>query len=793
MKIQGTLFRKYVLVFAFVLGGMLIVQDLIELYFSYREDKAVLMRLQEEKAAAAALRIEHFIREIQGQIGWASHYSSMALEQTTEQRRFEYRWILRQVTAITEISYLDSTGREQLRVSRLAVDKAGSQTDYSTEPKFLEAMTGKIYFGPVYFREESEPYMTLAIKWRFQGGGVTVAELNLKLVWEVVSQIKVGQQGYAYVVDPRGILIAHPDTSLVLQKTDLSRLPQVQAALSSRQGPGAETSQVGFGQDLRGGSVITASSLISALGWSVFVEQPVRAAFAPLYESILRTLVLLIFGLGFAFAASLILARTIVRPIQALHAGAAKIGAGALEHRIEVRTADELEMLADQFNRMTAQLQESYANLEQKVETRTQQLTEALNQLKALGEVSRAVSSTLNLETVLTTIVTQAVQLSGTAGGVVYEYDEAKQEFYPRVTHQMGEELVEAVRGTPIRLGEAAIGQAAVSRAPLQVPDTLDEHDYGTKHLQPILARLGYRSLLAVPLLREERIVGGLVVWRREPGKFSVEVVNLLQTFATQSVLAIENARLFREIEEKGRELETASKHKSQFLANMSHELRTPLNAILGYTELILDNIYGDVSEKVRDVLTRLEKSGRHLLALINDVLDLSKIEAGQLTLSLNNYSMQDVVQTVFMGVESLAAEKKLDLKAAVASGLPPGHGDERRLSQVLLNLVGNAIKFTETGEVRVEVRISDGAFRVAVSDTGPGIALSDQARIFEEFHQVDSSSTRKKGGTGLGLSIAKRIVEMHGGRIWVESSPGKGSTFWFTLPVRVKRHRTAA
>jgi signal transduction histidine kinase len=793
MKIQGLLFRKYVLVFAVVLGGMLIVQNLIELYFSYREDKAVLMRLQEEKAAAAALRIEHFIREIQGQIGWASHYSSMALEQTAEQRRYEYRWILRQVTAITEISYLDSTGKEHLRVSRLAMDEVGSQKDYSKEPQFREAIAGKVYFGPVYFRKESEPYMTLATKWRGPDAGVTVAELNLKLVWDVVSQIKVGQQGYAYVVDPRGILIAHPDTSLVLQKTDLSRLPQVQAALSNRQGPGAETSQVGFGQDLRGGSVITASSLISALGWSVLVEQPVREAFAPLYESILRTLVLLIFGLGLAFAASLILARTIVRPIQALQAGVARIGAGALDQRIEVRTGDELEMLAEQFNRMAAQLKELYANLEQKVEARTRELTEALEHLKALGEVSRAVSSTLNLETVLTTIVTQAVQLSGTAGGVVYEYDEAKQEFYPRVTHQMGEELVEAVRGTPIRLGEAAIGQAAVSRAPRQVPDTLDEHDYGAKHLQPILARLGYRSLLAVPLMREERIVGGLVVWRREPGKFSVEVVNLLQTFATHSVLAIENARLFREIEEKGRELETASKHKSQFLANMSHELRTPLNAILGYTELILDNICGDVSEKVRDVLTRLEKSGRHLLALINDVLDLSKIEAGQLTLSLNNYSMQDVVQTVFMGVESLAAEKKLDLKAAVAQDLPPGHGDERRLSQVLLNLVGNAIKFTETGEVRVEVKVSDGAFRVAVSDTGPGIALSDQARIFEEFHQVDSSSTRKKGGTGLGLSIAKRIVEMHGGRIWVESSPGKGSTFWFTLPFRVKRHRTAA
>jgi len=286
--------------------------------------------------------------------------------------------------------------------------------------------------------------------------------------------------------------------------------------------------------------------------------------------------------------------------------------------------------------------------------------------------------------------------------------------------------------------------------------------------------------------------VGGLVVWRTETGAFSATVVNLLQTFASQSVLAIENARLFREIEEKGRQLETASKHKSQFLANMSHELRTPLNAILGYTELILDNIYGEVGEKVRDVLGRLEKSGRHLLALINDVLDLSKIEAGQLTLALNDYSMSDVVQTVLTAVESLAAEKRLALKVTMAPELPLGYGDERRIGQVLLNLVGNAIKFTEVGEVRVEVNASDGAFRVAVADTGPGIAPEDQEKIFEEFQQVDSSSTRKKGGTGLGLSIAKRIVEMHGGRIWVESSPGKGSTFWFTLPVRVERHREA-
>jgi signal transduction histidine kinase len=518
------------------------------------------------------------------------------------------------------------------------------------------------------------------------------------------------------------------------------------------------------------------------------VEQPVSEAFAPLYDSILRTLSLLIIGLCFAVAASLLLARKIIRPIQALHASAAQIGAGALDHRIQVRTGDELEMLADQFNGMTARLQESYANLEQKVEARTQELTGALEQLEALLEVSQAVSATLKLETVLNTIIARAVELSGTIGGVVYQYDEAKQEFLPQVTHQMEEDLIEAIVGRPIRLGEAAIGRAAAIRAPFQVPDILDDQDYGAPHLRSILVRRGYRALLAMPLLREDKIVGGLVVWRSEPGRFSAEIVNLLQTLTSHSALAIENARLFCEVEEKRRELETASKHKSRFLANMSHELRTPLNAILGYTELILDNIYGEVSEKVRDVLIRLEKSGRHLLVLINDILDLSKIEAGQLTLSLSEYSMKDLVQTVLTGVESLAAEKRLSLKATVAPELPPGHGDERRLNQVLLNLVGNAIKFTEAGEVQIEVEARDGAFLVAVSDTGPGIHLSDQARIFGEFQQADSTSTRKKGGTGLGLSISKRIVEMHGGRIWVESSPEKGSTFSFTIPFRTDR-----
>jgi signal transduction histidine kinase len=263
--------------------------------------------------------------------------------------------------------------------------------------------------------------------------------------------------------------------------------------------------------------------------------------------------------------------------------------------------------------------------------------------------------------------------------------------------------------------------------------------------------------------------------------------VNLLQTFADQSVLAIQNARLFTEVEEKSHQLEIASQHKSQFLANMSHELRTPLNAILGYTELVLDDIYGQVPSKMRGVLDRVQRNGRHLLGLINDVLDLSKIEAGQMTISVASYSLEDVLQSVLSSVESLATEKQLALKRDIQPHLPVGNGDERRLTQVLLNLVGNAIKFTDQGEVVVAASEANGSFNIAVTDTGPGIAADEQERIFEEFHQADASTTKTKSGTGLGLSIAKRIIEMHGGRIWVESKPGYGSTFRVSFPVNVQ------
>jgi signal transduction histidine kinase len=1165
----GRLFRKYVVVLLVLVGGVLMASSLVELYFAYRETQDAILRVERAKAVAAAARIEQFLKEVELQVRETTRTASddpdasqvgpakLGFRQglgaaMAEQRELDFLRVLRNVPAVGELSHLDLAGKEQLRVSRLDPDVVGSQEDFSRAPKFVEARAGKTYWSPVYLKNESEPYVTLAVPGGKYAVEVTTAEVNLGAVQKIVSQIEVGADGYAYVVDSRDQLVAHPDNRMLRTKRDLSGLTQVKSARADRT-PSTTSAPVAVVADgLGGGQVLAAHAVIAPLGWFVFIERPAAAAYAPLRAPIIRSAVIFVLGLGLSVLASILLARRMVAPIRVLQEGAARIGAGRLDQPIELHTGDEIQALAESFNRMTVNLKESYEGLEQKVEARTRELgeanrdlTEALEQqtatseilrvisqsptdiepvldalvksatrfcgaydaviflpegdslqvtahhgpilnpvglrvpvvrgtaagrsllerravhvadlqaeaedfpescalarelghrttlsvplvresaaigviqlrraevnpfsdkqiallqtfadqaviaienvrlfkelqertheltrsveeLRALGEVGQAVSSSLDIQSVLTSIVSHAVELSQTDAGTIYEFDEAAQVFVPRANYGMAEELIEALRQSHIGIGigETGIGQAAATRAAVQIADLDSQVNYPL----PFMVQAGYRALLAVPLLREDRVIGGLVVRRKAAGTFPTPIVDLLQTFATQSVIAIQNARLFREIDDKSRtleelsrnqeqlsrlstalqeplslaeqltrvldaarqvvgldhlyiwtpspaadglmvsagaglsesdwrdlvgvtiplgeagalaavyrdgepllfseahplpeqyrlrppysaiaalrlkaflvspmiargrtvgvlsadnrvsrapipahivdllhsfaaqaavavenarlfqeiqeksqQLEVASKHKSQFLANMSHELRTPMNAVLGYTDLILDNIFGDVPEAIRDTLERVKANGHHLLGLINDVLDLSKIEAGQLTLSLGDYSMGEVVHAVVSALDSLAAEKRLALKATVLADLPPGRGDERRITQVLLNLAGNAIKFTDEGEVSIEARISDGAFVVSVSDTGPGISDADQQTIFEEFQQADSSSTRKKGGTGLGLSISRRIVELHGGRLWVKSTPGDGSTFSFTLPIRVE------
>ena len=967
----NSLFRKYTAALVALVAGTLLISGVTEIYFSHQEHKAALLRLEQEKAIAAAYKIEQFAREVEREVIMLARSPWTGRAMPIAQRQFEFRRTLSRLHAITEIARIESTGREQLRVSRVMLDVIGSKTDLSDDPVFVATRGGKTYFSPVYFRMESEPYMTVAVP----GGDaiVIVAEVNLKHMWEAVSEIAVGGAGYAYAVDSNGRLIAHPDISLVLQKTDLSSLAHVHAARTATREPRDAPERVSVSKSLEGRDVLTAHAAIPTLGWLVFIEQPLEETLAPLRAAVARSAALLLVGLLLAVLVSIQLARRMAAPISRLQQGAARVGAGELGYRIDVRTGDELEALASEFNRTAERLQDSHASLERKVEARTHELaaanehlvetldqqtaiaevlrvfsrspgevqpvfdliaanaarlcqakfcavfrtegeliqfvaaygstideqerirrtfpvpkgndtavgrailsksvvsipdvetdskyrlsravrdigvkslvavpmlrqneavgaiavglsepgafpdkqvelvrtfadqavvavenvrlfqalkartdelTRSVNELRALGEVGRAVSSSLDMQTVLTTIVTQAAELSGGAGGIVYEFDEPSKSFHVRSAYRVEEEDLAVRRSMPVPLGESAIGRAGLTRAPVQVEDMLDERAEVRPQTRALLAKRGIRSLVAVPICTDQVVLGALAVWRRESGRFSDDVVRLLQTFALQSVLAIEHARLFREIESKNHELEIASRHKSQFLANMSHELRTPLNAIIGFSEVLLDRMFGDMTAKQETYIRNIHTSGKHLLSLINEILDLSKIEAGRMELQIESFAVASLIEEVLTTASPLIAKNG----NSVTMDCPADAGfllaDAKRTRQALLNVVSNAAKFTERGVVGIHVTRAEtdgkGWIDIAVRDTGIGMSSEQMARLFQDFVQADSSTTRKYGGTGLGLAISRRFCRMMGGDITVASELGHGSTFTLHLP----------
>jgi GAF domain-containing protein len=423
------------------------------------------------------------------------------------------------------------------------------------------------------------------------------------------------------------------------------------------------------------------------------------------------------------------------------------------------------------------------ARLLGELQTRTAELTQSVGQLTALGEISQAVSSTLDVETVLQTIVSRASQLAGADGCAIYEYDDATEAFHIRATHNLDPVLVETLRAAPLRKGEGAMGRAAETREPTQVADIAAPGAYQS-HIRDTLLGAGYRALLSVPLLREGEIIGSLSLNRHTPGAFPPEAVEVLKTFATQSTLAIQNARLFREIADKSRQLEAASRHKSEFLANMSHELRTPLNAIIGFSEVLAERMFGDVNAKQAEYLQDIMESGRHLLSLINDILDLSKIEAGHMELEPADFDLAGAIDNALTLVRERATRRGITLARSIDERLGLIRGDERKVKQVLLNLLSNALKFTpEGGRIDVGGRLDGEVAEVSVADTGVGIAPADQEAVFEEFRQVGAAEKRAEG-TGLGLALSRKFVELHGGKISVQSEPGRGSTFTFTLPV---------
>ena len=613
---RGSLFRKYLVSFVAVVSVALITNSLFDAWFSYQEQKRLLIRVQHEQADAAAAKITQFLKEIEHQIGWVSQMQPRAA--TVEDVRINAIRLLRLTPAIAEVAQIDANGREQVRVSRQVRDVIGSHADFSQSPAFLTAKASGVYYGPVYFFRETEPYLTLALRGPGSEPAVTVAEVNLRFMWDVVSEIKVGTSGQALVVDAQGHLIAHPNRLLVLQDADLSRLPQVRNALSD-----ASIADGAIVDDFSGRTVLSVSSRIMPLGWRVFVELPINEAFATIYSSMASLVLLLLTWLTCAFVAALLLSRRMTIPIQTLMMGAARIGSGDLDQKLSIRTGDELEALSDQFNQMAAQLRESYATLEGKVEERTAELAQARDQAWA--------------------------------------------------------------------------EHAAAERA------------------------------------------------------------------RKAAVLANET--------------------KSRFLAIVSHELRTPLNGVIGVLQL-LDN--GRLDDTQRRQLGTATASGDTLLALIDSILEYARLEAGTEVLDQRNFRLDQLISAAVDLLRPEAEAKALTLDLALPQEVAGVvHGDPVRLNRVLLNLIGNAIKFTERGRVTVAATFaSDSILHVAVSDTGIGVPVEMQERIFEDFVQADDSIVRRFGGTGLGLAISRRLARLMGGDLDVTSQPQEGATFRLAVPL---------
>jgi signal transduction histidine kinase len=817
-RVRTRLFAKYVALFVAVVGVALLSNGIFEVFFYYREHKAALIRIQHEQAEAAAAKIGQFIKEIESQLGWTTQLPWSA--GSIEQRRFDALRLLRQVPAITELAQVDSTGKERLRVSRLAMDVVDSGLDLSKDPKFTEAVAHKVYYGPVYFRRESEPYMTLSLAGTRKDAGVSIAEVNLKLIWDVVSQIKVGEHGHAYVVGAGGRLIAHPDISLVLRNTDMSKLAQVQAAQAGNTGVDLESLQ--GTRNIQGQEVLTASAPIAPLGWTMFVELPVEEAYASLYLALQRLAIVLAAASIFAVLAGIFLARRMVGPIRALRVGAERIGSGDFAQRISIRTGDELEGLANQFNDMGARLQESYADLEHKVEQRTAELSESLQQQTATADVLKVISrSAFDLKSVLTTLTDSAKALCGASLGIICLRDGEVM----RLQAESGctQAFIDLMHANPIKPGRDTItGRVFMEGKPAHVPDVqLDpEYDFGAA------PRLGdYRSVLAVPLMRDGAVEGVLLLGRPEPGPFSQRQIDLVQTFADQAVIAIENVRLFEQVQERTKELSLSLEDLrtaqdrlvqteklaslGQLTAGIAHEIKNPLNFVNNFSALsgeLIDELNdllktAPLDDKIReeiDELTHMLKGnlekvvqhGKRADSIVKNMLLHSREGSGEHRPVDINGIVEESLNLAYHGARAEKPGFNITLKRDFdpAAGLIDLYPQE--ITRVFLNLISNgfyaAAKRKEADEPGFEPLLSattrnlGNQVEIRIRDNGTGIPREVKEKMFNPFF-----TTKPAGeGTGLGLSMSHDIVvKQHGGKIDVDTEPGAFTEFIITLP----------
>ena len=597
------LFPKYAAALMGLVGGALVLSGLTEMGLAYRATMGSTAELQRSEVRAAAIRIEQYLEGIRAQVSDVSGLPWETGLLDAKDRREEFHRLLKLVPAIAELRSVDARGAEHMKVSRIELDEVGPAPNASGSENFRQARSRGVYYSPTYFRDGVEPYMTLAVREREPHAGVTLAEINLKFVGDVVRQIPLGRQGRVYVVDSADHLVAHPNMSLVLRKTDLAAYEALRAMRGALKSGGQGVAGMVDAQGLEGGRVMLSAGYIPAAGWLVVVEQPRSEVLEPVYGALARNAVLIGAGLLAALFVSYLLARRLAHPILEVRSGAAKIARGDFTTRIRVRTGDEVEALAREFNRMADQLQDYTTGLERKVAEKTAQL-------------------------------------------------------------------------------------------------------------------------------------------------------------------------------------ELANRHKSEFLANMSHELRTPLNAIIGFSEVLKERMFGELNAKQGEYVSDIYGSGQHLLSLINDILDLAKVEAGRMELDVREFDVRAALDNCRTLIGERAHRGGLRIGAEVEPGVGAWKGDERKFKQVVLNLLSNAVKFTPRGgEVELRARIEGPWLHVSVTDTGVGIAPQDQEAIFTEFRQLHGAEGKHEG-SGLGLALSRRLVALHGGTLTVESVPGKGSTFTASFPL---------